>query len=238
MSEMPPEKIFDLQAEFPDVDFDTIDPNTEGEDFHFRIASRFADAWNLKGELSDLSDQMGVSPSAENILRKIDMTVIDVLNAADYPIAFDAHLNDVRRFLHKELSCYVIKKKRCYLDRTPGKKLEILLLSYSALNLTERARICIEKNDMGGIVIYTLSVAEGLIKLIDHYGRHLFGKIRGKSIAKKAKELHELIIKADQELRKNRPRMAVRSRAIAIGRKLSIPTETVRTHLKKEHRVG
>src|SRR4030067_3738526 len=117
MAKKPTEKIFSLEAEFPDIDFDAIDPNMEGEDFHFQIASKFAVSWNLKDIGSTTQDQMGLSPSAENCLRKIDTTVIEVLNAAGYPIATDAHLDDVRREIHKQISCYIMKKKQCSLVR-------------------------------------------------------------------------------------------------------------------------
>jgi hypothetical protein len=238
MPENPPEKIFDLQAEFPDIDFDTIDPNLEGEDFHFRIASKFADAWNLKSIESTPLDLRGLSPTAENCLRKIDITAIEVLNAAGYPIAIDAHLDDVRRGIHKQLCCYILKKKQCNLDQTPGKRLEILLLSYSALNLTERVRICIEKNDIDGIIIYAFNAVEDYVRLKDHYDRFRRGKIRGKSITEEAEKVYIQIIKADRKLLKKYPEMTQRSRAEKIGEKLCIPTETVRGHLKKGHRVG
>lgn len=235
MPEKTPPKIFSLETEFPDIDFDAIDPNTEGEDFHFQIASKFADSWNLKGIGSTTQGRMGVSPSVENCFRKIDITVIEVLNAAGYPIAIDAHLDDVRRFIHKELSCYIINKKRCNLDRTPGKRLEILLLSYGALNLTEMARICIEKNDIDGMVIFLVNAVEDYIRLKDHYDSYRGGKIRGKSTTEKAETDFKKIIEADRKLRSEHPEMSKRSRAEEIGRKLGIPAETVRGHLKKEY---
>jgi len=187
MPEKIPGNIFDLQTEFPDINFATIDPNKAEEEFHFKIASRFAFAWSLKGAFSTPSDQMDVSASAENCLRIIEITVIQVLNAAGYPIAIDAQLDDIRREIHKQLSCYIIKKKQCNLDQTPGKRLDTLLLSYSALNLAERVRISIDKKDIDGIVIYTLNLAEDLTKLIDRYGKHLFGKyeVRASQIKQK-----------------------------------------------------
>jgi len=205
MPEKTPPKYFSLEAEFPDINFGVIDPDAEGEDFHFSIASKFADAWNLKGVLSNFSDQTEVSPSAENILRKIDITVIDVLNAVGYPIGIDAHLDDVRKFIHKELSCYIIKKKRCDIDRTSGKKLEILLLSYSALNLTERVRICIEKNDIDGILIFSVNAVEDYIRLKAHYDNHRFGEKRGESISAERQREHNSWREEAEKVRKEKP---------------------------------
>jgi hypothetical protein len=83
--------------------------------------------------------------------------------------------------------------------------LEIILLSYGALNLTEMARICIEKNDLDGIVIFLVNAVEDYLRLKDHYDRYRFGKIRGESISAERQSEHNSWREEAEKVWKNKP---------------------------------
>jgi len=236
-----PPKIFSLETEFPEIDFNTIDPGRAGEEFHTSIASRFAWAWAFRdtpGEPPTPTDNVhpesGGEEWVEKSIRALESGVVGVLKDVGYPVDLDTPILDVKKMINRKLSLYMVRVKQCDLHKTPKKGIEILLLSYITLFTIEMLHKCWKHKNIDGAITYSFNAINTLNRLLENYRNSVIGKIGGDKKREISAPKHTQIIENDRELRRRRPTMKERSRAIEIGRKLDIPAETVRRHLKKE----